>query len=120
MAITSEYSDFVTELFAGFGPVRLRGMFGGTGIFHDDVMIGLIADGTIFLRTDAALAADMAAEGSTPFVYSSTSKTVEMPYWRLPERLIDEPDDLAAWARRAYQAAAQARKPKKKRSKKAV
>ncbi|WP_436641918.1 TfoX/Sxy family protein [Microbaculum sp. FT89] len=119
MAISSEYAEFVTELFAAFGPVRLRRMFGGAGIFHDDVMIGLIADGTIFLRTDAALAADLAGEGSTPFVYSSQTRTVEMPYWRLPERLLDEPEEIAVWAQRAYQAAAQARNPRKKRSKKA-
>ena len=115
MAITSEYAEFVSELFAAFGPVRVKRMFGGAGIFCDDVMIGLVADWSIFLRTDEALAADMSAEGSMPFVYSGKSKTVEMPYWRLPERLIDDPEELAGFARRAHEAALNAKSVKKKR-----
>lgn len=115
MAITPEYADFVAELFAEFGSVRVRRMFGGAGIFHDGVMIGLVTDGTIFLRTDDALAADMAEEGSIPFVYQGKTKHVEMPYWRLPERLIDDTEELATWARRAHRAALQAKSPKKRR-----
>jgi DNA transformation protein and related proteins len=109
MAVSPEYAAFVTELFAEFGAVRVKRMFGGAGIFHGDVMIGLVTGGNIYLRTDPALAADLAAEGSVPFVYSSKSKTVEMPYWRLPERLIDMPDDLAGFARRAHEAALKAK-----------
>ncbi len=115
MAISSEYAEFVAELFSGFGPVRVRRMFGGAGIFHEDVMIGLVTDGTIFLRTDRALAADMAAEGSAPFVYRGGTKRVEMPYWRLPERLIDDVDELAEWARRAHRAALAAKAPKRRK-----
>jgi DNA transformation protein len=39
--------DFVTELFAGFGPVALRRMFSGTGVFADGLMIALVVDGVI-------------------------------------------------------------------------
>lgn len=114
MPVSSEFSDFIGELFAGFGGVRVRRMFGGAGIFHQDVMIGLVADGTIYLRTDATTAREFAAEGSAPFTYRGKSKPIEMPYWALPERLMDEPDELADWAQRAYKAALQAKSGKKK------
>jgi DNA transformation protein len=41
-----------------------------------------------------------------------------MSDWEIPERLLDDPDELAAWARRAYEVALAAKaktKPKAKR-----
>ena len=114
MPVSPEFSEFIAELFAEFGGIRVRRMFGGAGIFHDDVMIGLVADGTIYLRTDNKTASDFAAEGSTPFTYQGKSKPIEMPYWTLPLRLMDDPNELADWAQRAYQVALKAKSRKKK------
>ena len=47
----------------------------------------------------------LAAEGSTPFVYRSKGKRVVMSFWRLPDRLLDDREDLANFARAALQAA---------------
>jgi DNA transformation protein and related proteins len=114
MPVSPEFSDYIADLFADFGSVRVRRMFGGAGIFHNDVMIGLVADGTIYLRTDEGTASDFAAEGSAPFTYHGKSKPIVMPYWTLPERLMDDPGELADWAQRAYQAALKAKSGKKK------
>ncbi len=114
MPVSPEFSDFIAELFSEFGGVRVRGMFGGAGIFHDDVMIGLVADGTLYLRTDEKTASDFAAEGSAPFTYQGKSKTIVMPYWTVPLRLMDDPEDFADWAQRAFQVALTAKSKKKK------
>jgi DNA transformation protein len=116
VALTPELAGYIEELFAEFGAVRVRRMFGGAGIFHDDVMIGLVSDGTIYLRADEELACDLTGEGSEPFAYQGKSKTITLPYWRLPERLMDDGAELADWARRAHQAAIAA-KPANKRKK---
>ena len=69
-------------------------------------MFGLVFDGQIFLKADAATAADFEREGCTPFEYGTkTGKRAVMSYWRLPDRLYDDPDDLALWAKRALAAA---------------
>ena len=114
----SDFHAFVEELFAGFGPVRIRRMFGGAGIYAGDVMFGLIDDETIYLKADDALKAELADEGSVGWVYSrAPGKWEETSYWRLPEAALDDPDAACGWARKSL-AVAQANaaaKPKKKR-----
>jgi DNA transformation protein len=99
--------EFICELFAQFGPVTVRRMFNSAGIFADRMMIGLINKEAIYLKTDEISIPDFKREGSQPFSYvrAKGGGRVELPYWRLPERLYDDPDELAVWARRAFEAA---------------
>ena len=114
--------EFIRDLFAAFRPVTVRRMFGGAGLFCDGVMLGLVYDGAIYLRADAASMADFEREGSVPFSYErgkgSAATRHALPYWRLPERLYDDGDELAVWAARAF-AVAERRKlrtPAKRKS----
>ena len=97
--------DELRELFSAFGPVRVRRMFGGAGIFADGLMIALVSDGEIFLKADDATIPALEAEGSRPFVYGAKGRRVVMSYWRLPDRLLDDPEELAQFARAALGAA---------------
>jgi DNA transformation protein len=107
--------EFVQELFAAFGAVSVRRMFGGAGIWADGVMIGLVHDGVIFLKTAPDGTDAFAREGSTPFSYTKKGGEHRLTsYWRLPERLYDDTDELAAWARTSL-AVAQAKQAGKKR-----
>jgi DNA transformation protein len=99
-------AEFVRELFARFGPVSVNRMFGGAGIWSGGLMFALEFDGVIYLRVDDASLADFEREGSKPFVYprAKTPGKVGRPsrsFWRLPERLYDDPDELVVWAQRA-------------------
>jgi DNA transformation protein len=113
------FHDFVLELFEGLGPVRIRRMFGGAGIYAGEVMIGLIDDETVYLKTDDALKADLQAQGSVGWVYSrAPGKWEETSYWSLPEAALDDPDEAAAWARKSLavaEAKAAQKRPKRKR-----
>lgn len=111
-------ADLALDLFAPLGPIRIRRMFGGAGIYAGDVMFGLIADDVIHIKADAALAAALEAEGSGPFVWVPPSgpkagQPIAMSYWRLPDGALDEPDAACAWGRRALDVARAAARPKK-------
>ncbi|HEX4407958.1 MAG TPA: TfoX/Sxy family protein [Xanthobacteraceae bacterium] len=98
--------DFIRDLFAPFGPVTVRRMFSGAGIFADGLMIGLVIRGVIYLKADETNIADFEREGCAPFTYARGKNKARptqhaLPYWRLPERLYDDPDELAEWARRS-------------------
>lgn len=115
----SSQHDFVVELFAGLGPVRIKRMFGGAGIYAGDVMFGLIDDDAIFLKTDEALRAELAAEGSTHWVYRRKDGTAEVSsYWRLPDAALDDPEEAARWGRRALDAARAGKTAKVRKKKK--
>lgn len=115
--------EFIGDLFAQFGPVTVRRMFSGSGIFRDGMMFGLIVRDVIYLKADDINVADFEREGCAPFTYtrgksSGRPSQHALPYWRLPERLYDDPDELAVWARRAF-AAAERRKLKSSKPNKA-
>jgi DNA transformation protein and related proteins len=113
--------DFIRDLFAPFGPVTVRRMFSGAGIFADGLMFGLVIRDVIYLKVDDGNRADFEREGSAPFSYTRGKKSGRpsqhaLPYWRLPERLYDDPDELADWARRAFAAAERKKFASPKRS----
>jgi DNA transformation protein len=94
--------EYLAELFAGFGPVTVRCMFSGAGIFAEGLMIALVVDGVIFLKANEETIPQFEGEGLSPFSYKTKGgKRTIMSYWRMPERLYDDPDELAVWARRA-------------------
>jgi len=98
--------EFIRDLFAPFGQVTVKRMFGGAGIWAGGLMFALMFDGAIFLKVDEASIPDFEREGSRPFVYTRAKSKgrvgrASLSYWRLPERLYDDPDELAVWANRA-------------------
>ena len=103
-------AEYIRELFQHFRPVNVRRMFGGAGIFCDGLMFGLIFDGAIYLKIDDATIPDFEREGSKPFVYTRAKSPGRvgkhsLNYWRLPERLYDDPEELAVWATRSFEIA---------------
>ena len=101
--------DFIVELFSGFGRVAVRRMFSGAGVFADGLMIALVVDGVIYLKADDGFIPLFEREGQVPFSYKTRDgRRTLMSYWRMPERLYDEPDELAQWARLALQVAQRA------------
>ncbi|MGB7192006.1 MAG: TfoX/Sxy family protein [Collimonas pratensis] len=97
--------DYIRELLEPFGAISARRMFGGYGIYHDSVMIGLVADSTLFLKTDELTRPQFAAAGCRPFITESRGKPIEMSYWSAPEDAMDSANAMTPWARLAYAAA---------------
>jgi len=98
--------DDIRELFSAYGPVGVRRMFRSTGVFADGVMFALVHDGVVYLKADAHNAPAFERERLEAFTYSRRGKRASLPsYRRMPDRLYDDPEELAAWARAALAAA---------------
>jgi DNA transformation protein len=92
-------------------------MFGGAGIYAGDTMFALVADGVIYLKAGEGNAAAFDREGLEPFTYTTgKGKCGVMSYRRMPDRLYDDPDELAVWARAALDAARQPKARTERRS----
>jgi len=120
MSASEGFKEFVQDQLASFGPVAIRRMFGGAGVYAGDVMFALIADDTLYLKTDETTAPAFEAEGMAAFTYTAKGrKPISMSYWEVPPRLLEEPDELAEWARAAHLIActAKAKKAKPKSAK---
>jgi DNA transformation protein len=99
--------DYIRDLFALFRPVTVRRMFGGAGIYADGVMFALLSSGgTLYLKVDDSNEPDFVRENLPPFApMMKSGKHAVMPYRQMPDRLYDDPDELAQWADRALAAA---------------
>jgi DNA transformation protein len=104
------------DLFAAFGPIRLRRFFGGEGIYAGEIMIGMVFDDIIYLTTDEETRGAFLKEKSQPFKFTkpSTGEVVSTHWYAMPDRLYDDPEELALWARTALSVAANSETMKKK------
>ncbi len=108
--------DRFDDLFAPFGKITVRRMFGGEGLFRDGLMFGLVDDERIFFKTNEETRSRFIAEGRGPFTYQmKKGEGILTSYYELPDRLYDDPDELAEWARAAFEVALQSPTAKKKR-----
>ena len=112
MPIKSTFADYVvTDLLAGVEGVRARAMFGGHGIYKDDLMFALIVDEELYYKVDDSNRRDFEAHGSEPFTYGSKGrKPVTMSYWKLPSEIMDDRELLMEWTDKAVQVALSAGK----------
>jgi DNA transformation protein len=101
--------EHCVELLAHLGRVRSRRMFGGHGLYIDDLFVALIAFERLYLKASAATRPDFEAAGCSPFEYERQGRTAALGYWTAPPDAMDSPDAMQPWARRAIQAALAAR-----------
>ena len=106
MVASDSFAEFLREQLAPLGRVTMRRMFGKTGVFCDGLMFGMITDNTLYFRVDDHNR-DAFQDGACfpPLNYRKQGETIDLSFWRAPERLFDEPDELVAWARIALDAA---------------
>ena len=106
MVASDSFADFLREQLAPLGRVTMRRMFGKTGVFCDGFMLGMVTDNTLYFRVDDGnRTAFREAEAFPPLNYAKKGGSIDLAFWRAPERLFDEPEELVAWARAALAAA---------------
>jgi DNA transformation protein and related proteins len=119
--MSAEFVTWCHELLAPLGPVRSRRMFGGHGLYVDEVFVALIAGERLYLKVDDSTRAQFEAAGSHPFSYTTArGERGVMSYYSMPDEGMDAPVQAQPWARLALasarraqviKAAAKARKP---------
>src|SRR3569833_2780488 len=108
--------EFLADLFADFGPCTIRPMFSGVGISADGINFALSLRAGLFFRADEQTIPRFEAEGSRPFSYqTSTRSVIVASYWELPARLFDDVDEFREWAKAALGAAQRAALKKRAR-----
>ena len=106
MVASESFAEFLREQLAPLGGITMRRMFGKTGVFCDGVMFAVVADNTLYLRVDDENKETFKeAEAYPPLNYAKGGGTIDLSFWRIPERLFDEPEEFVAWARVALAAA---------------
>ena len=101
----------IEEMFQSLGPVTIKRMFGGKGIYHRGHILAIEMRDGMLLKADATSALEFAEAGATQWSYTGKNpeKPVLMPYWSVPDEAFDDPDIMAIWVQKAYHAALRAK-----------
>ena len=110
----SEFIEYLHEVFELLGPITVRKMFGGYGIYHGGLMFGLVSDDTLYLKADTRNSKYFEEEGLGQFEYNKQGRVLKMSYYLAPDGVMDDREQAAIWGRRSYEAALRARAPKGK------
>jgi DNA transformation protein and related proteins len=106
MVASDSFAEFLREQLAPLGRVTMRRMFGKTGVFCNGLMLGMVTDDTLYVRVDDHnRTVFKEAESVPPLNYEKQGRTIDLAFWRVPEHLLDQPDELVTWARAALAAA---------------
>ena len=106
MVASDSFAEFLREQLAPLGPITMRRMFGKTGVFCDGLMLAMVTDNTLYFRVDDDNRTAFAEAASfPPLNYEKKGSTIDLSFWRAPDRLFDEPDELVRWAQIALAAA---------------
>ncbi len=113
MRVTDGFRAFVLEQLAGMQSVRPRAMFGGVGLYAGEVFFGIIAADVLYLKVDDSNRSTYEAEGMAAF-QPYPDRPMTMSYYQVPARVLEDGEELVAWARASVRVAAR-EKPKKRR-----
>jgi DNA transformation protein and related proteins len=106
MVASTQFATFLREQLTPLGHVTMRRMFGKAGVFCEGVMFGIVTENILYFRVDSQNRATFKEAESFPSLnYVKNGHTIDLPFWRAPDRLFDEPEELVAWARAALAAA---------------
>jgi DNA transformation protein len=112
-----ERSD-IEEMFAALGPVTIKRMFGGKGVYCHGNIIAVEFQGDILLKADDISAPAFEQAGATQWAYEGkTGKAINMPYWSVPADAFDDSDIMARWVKLAHEAALRAARVKQDKPK---
>ncbi len=110
-------AEAIRDVFRSLGPVQIRRMFGGQGIYQGELMFALVASGELYLKADEETFEVFRSLGSRPFVFGRRDgRITATSYWLMPESALDDPEEAARFAKRALQTAWRARTAKTSRT----
>ena len=111
MRVSAGFRDFVLDQLTGVDGLRARAMFGGVGLYAQDVFFGILAADALFFKVDDANRRDYEDAGSSPFKpYADRAMT--MPYYNVPVVVLEDAVALGEWAARAVAVARTAKTAK--------
>ncbi len=111
MPVSDSFMEFVKELLAEFVPLRIKRMFGGAGVYSGELFFAILVEDELYLKVDDVTRPDYERRGLHPFTYEmKNGRTATMSYYPVPVDVLEDPEELPLWVRRALDTAERSKK----------
>jgi DNA transformation protein and related proteins len=101
MAVKDEYLQWVLEQLSVAGRVSSRRMFGGIGLYRDEVFFAIISGDVLYFKVGEANRADYETRGARQFRPFLDKPHLSMSYFEVPADILEDADECALWVQRA-------------------
>ena len=109
------FKEFVLDQLSALSDVRAKAMFGAHGLYSEEKFFGILDEGRVFFKTDDQSKADYLTRGMEPFTYQAKNKVVTLSFHEVPPDVLEQPQELVLWARKAIAIASMKTKKTDKR-----
>jgi DNA transformation protein len=106
--MSNSFHTFVVDQLRELGRIESRAMFGGHGLYHERVFFGILYKGRLYFKTDSTGRSDYIEREMKAFC--PNRKMTLKNYYEVPPEIVEDPDQLVAWAVRAIRAQSPARR----------
>ena len=106
--MANEFVAYILEQLVPLGGVRAKRMFGGYGVYLEELFFAIIVDDMLYMKADDGNRGCFEALGLRPFRYQSRGKELTMSYYPLPDAALEDREEMLIWARRSVAAALRA------------
>lgn len=87
-------AELLSDKLEPIGGITVKKMFGGHGVFHEGKMFGIVdSKGQCYFKANETNQGDFEASGS--------HRHGKMPYFFIPEEILNDTDKLLEWAKKA-------------------
>ncbi len=105
-----DYVSHVLDLFRDFDSVTARPMFGGHGLYRDEIIFAIVVKGALYFKADDSTRTRFLEKGLAPFTYMRKGKQCSMSYYLAPEEALEDAEVLIDWAQEAFEVALRAKR----------
>jgi DNA transformation protein len=106
MPHNGEYLEYVLEQLGGLRGLASRRMFGGAGLYQEEQFFALVFDDTLYFKVNDTNRGDYEARGMNRFRPYKDKPHLSFTYYEVPAEVLEDREELVAWARRSVEAAA--------------
>lgn len=109
----TDFTDWVEDQLSPLGTIRIKSMFGGFGVYADELFFAIVDDDVLYFKADDFNRQRFLDAGSEPFTYPlKGGENQSLSYYAAPDSTLDDSDELLEWARLGLESALRARKKK--------
>tara|TARA_B100001741_G_C16470535_1_gene559788 strand:- start:124 stop:471 length:348 start_codon:yes stop_codon:yes gene_type:complete len=93
--------------------ISYKRMFGGFGLFKNEISVALILDSGIYMKVNNSNKQDYVNAGSIPFSYVRNGKEIKLSNWLIPYEIMETEELFVEWFNKSYKAAIESKIGKK-------